>query len=159
MWQGSQPYALAVFTSHGTSLSRPQDHTAEGLSQWETLPTTSGIEAATFMLVAQCPNQLHHHFCAFCFLGAYRSLTNATNRHWPVSRPVSQSASSRDLRVYSNVIPIYQHVINLVVSLPFRTGTDRFTNASVREHHALNNYIFWRGKVYFYSTIISTILM
>jgi hypothetical protein len=38
--------------------------------------------------------------------------------------------------------PIYQYVINLVVSLPIRGGPGVFMNASVGEHRALNCQIF-----------------
>ena len=55
--------------------------------------------------------------------------------------------------------PAYQYVINLVVSLPIRTGTDVFMNVSMWEHGALNNQSFLCGNVYFSNTIISTILM
>jgi hypothetical protein len=48
--------------------------------------------------------------------------------------------------------PVYQYMINLVVSLPIR-------NISVREHGALNNWIFSCGKVYNSVTTIVTIMM
>jgi hypothetical protein len=35
--------------------------------------------------------------------------------------------------------PIYQYVIDLIVSLPIRRGPGVFMNVSVREHRALNN--------------------
>jgi len=35
--------------------------------------------------------------------------------------------------------PVYQYVINLVVSLPIRRGPGVFMNVLVREHRALNN--------------------
>jgi len=38
--------------------------------------------------------------------------------------------------------PIYQYVINLVVSLPFRRGPGVLMNVSVREHRDLNNQIY-----------------
>jgi len=38
--------------------------------------------------------------------------------------------------------PIYQYVINLVVSFPIKRGPSVLTNVSVREHCALNNQIF-----------------
>jgi len=38
--------------------------------------------------------------------------------------------------------PIYQYVINLVVSLPIRRGSGVLMNVSVQEHRALNNQIF-----------------
>ena len=42
--------------------------------------------------------------------------------------------------------PTYQYVINLVVSLPASKGPGALTNVSVREHRALNNYIFDMSK-------------
>jgi len=38
--------------------------------------------------------------------------------------------------------PVYQYMINLVVSLPIRRGPGLLTNTSVQEHRALNNQIF-----------------
>ena len=38
--------------------------------------------------------------------------------------------------------PIYQHVIDLVVSLPIRRGPGVLMNVSMEEYHALNNQIF-----------------
>jgi len=38
--------------------------------------------------------------------------------------------------------PIYQYVVNLVVSIAIRGGPHVFMNVPVREHRALNNQIF-----------------
>jgi hypothetical protein len=54
---------------------------------------------------------------------------------------------------------IYHYVINLNVSLPIRRGPGVIMNISVQEHRAINNEIFWCGKVYYSNTIIITILM
>ena len=55
--------------------------------------------------------------------------------------------------------PIYQYVVNLVVSLTIRGGPGVFMNVPVREHRALNHQIFRCGKVYYSNPIIVTILM
>jgi len=55
--------------------------------------------------------------------------------------------------------PIYQYVINLVVSLPIRGGPSLLMNVSVREHRALKNKIFFMWESLLFSTITITILM
>ena len=55
--------------------------------------------------------------------------------------------------------PIYQYVVNLVVSLTISGSLGVFMNVPVREHRALNNHIFRCGRVYYSKSIIVIILM
>jgi hypothetical protein len=55
--------------------------------------------------------------------------------------------------------PIYQYMIDLIMSLLIRRGPGVFMNVSVQEHRALNNQILWCGKPPLSNTIIITILM
>jgi len=55
--------------------------------------------------------------------------------------------------------PVYQYVINLVVSLPIRRGPGVLVTVSVQEHRNLKNQIILCRKIYYSNTIIITILM
>ena len=50
--------------------------------------------------------------------------------------------------------PVYQYVVNLVVSLTTGGGPGVFMNVLVREHRALNNQIFLCVEVYYSSPIM-----
>ena len=43
--------------------------------------------------------------------------------------------------------PVYQYMMNLVVSLPVRRGPSVLVNVSLREHLALNNQIFFMWRI------------
>ena len=50
--------------------------------------------------------------------------------------------------------PVYQYMINIVVSIPIRRCPGVFMNVPVREDRALDKEIFWCGKFYYPNTII-----
>ena len=77
-----------------------------------------------------------------CCLFTYcLSFLNFCNHHIVINITVSSSERSyiKHTRIQS---PIYHCVINLVASLPARRGPGVLMNVSVREHRAINNYIF-----------------
>jgi len=43
--------------------------------------------------------------------------------------------------------PVYQYMINMIVSLPIQRGLGVFMIVSVLEHHTLRKQIFWYHKV------------
>jgi len=55
--------------------------------------------------------------------------------------------------------PVYQHVIDMVVSLSISRGPSVFMNISVRQHRTLDHWIFLCGKVYYFNTTIINTLM
>jgi hypothetical protein len=55
--------------------------------------------------------------------------------------------------------PIYQYVVDLVMSLSIRRGSGVLMNVPVLEHRALNNQVFGCGKIYYSYLIVITILM
>jgi len=95
-----------------------------------------------------CPHQMSVLILTYC-----HCFPNSCNHHTVISITVSSTERSYIGSTWM-LSPIYQYV-----SLPIRRGPAVLMNVSVREHHALNNYIFWCGKVYFSNTIIITILM
>ena len=76
-----------------------------------------------------------------CLLTYCQSFRNFCNYQILIS--ITVSSPERSYIEYTPMSPpIYQYMINLVVSLPIRTGTDVFMNASVREHGTLDNQSF-----------------
>jgi len=49
--------------------------------------------------------------------------------------------------------PVYQYVINLVVSLPIRRGPGVFMNVSEQERRALKNQIFYVANFIILTTL------
>ena len=66
----------------------------EGLCQWKNRMTQSGIEPATFRLVAQCLNQLHHRvplapLCMFSYLGWFKNEAVSVIHHHYIINPLN----------------------------------------------------------------------
>ena len=97
-------------------------------------------------------------FCDSCLLTYCQSFPNFCNHQIVISITVSFPKGSC-IEYTLMPSPIYLYMINMIVRFPSRRGPGVFMNVSVLEHRALNNQIFWCGKVYYSNTIIITILM
>jgi len=115
------------------------------------------------------PRKLLSHIAHICYYSqcsskgtrlefGYQSFLNFCN-HQTV-KSITVSSPERSYIEYTRIpSPMYQHMSNLVVSMPIRRGPGMFINVSVWAHHTLHNQIFWCSKVDYSNTIIITILM
>jgi len=74
----------------------------------------------------------------YCLLTYCQSFPNICNYQIVIS--ITVSSPERSYIEYTRMpSPSYQHMINLVMSIPIRRGPGVLMNVSVWEHHALNN--------------------
>ena len=95
-------------------------------------------------------------FCAAYVLNANLSVAFSTTRYWSVSQSAPLKLRTSSILEY-HLICINMWSIGLWI-FPSR-DFQVYLWLSVRELRALDNSIFWRGKVYYSITIIITVLM